>query len=156
AVLVRDVSRWSRAENTDEAGYYEFVCRSHGIQVLYAEESFGPYDSPYALLLKSVKRAMAAEFSLERARLVRFAAARVAREGFWPTGGVPYGMKRVLTDETGKILKDLARGDRKALAGQRVKFAPGDMAHIAVVRRIFESYAAGQNGAPGIAAELNR
>src|SRR5262245_10663640 len=70
AVLVRDVSRWSRAENTDEAGYYEFVCRTNGVQVIYVDESFGPDQSPYALLLKSVKRAMAAEFSLERARMV--------------------------------------------------------------------------------------
>jgi DNA invertase Pin-like site-specific DNA recombinase len=86
AVLVRDVSRWSRAENTDEAGYYEFICRSHGVQVLYADEAFGPEQSPYAPLLKSVKRAMAAEFSLEKARVVRSSAARLVRQGFWPIG----------------------------------------------------------------------
>jgi DNA invertase Pin-like site-specific DNA recombinase len=61
AVLVRDVSRWSRAENTDEAGYYEFLCRTNGVQVLYVDESFGPEPSAYALLMKSVKRAMLAE-----------------------------------------------------------------------------------------------
>lgn len=55
AILVRDVSRWSRAENTDEAGYYEFICRFHGVQVLYADETFGPEQSPYALLQKSCR-----------------------------------------------------------------------------------------------------
>jgi DNA invertase Pin-like site-specific DNA recombinase len=29
-VLVRDVTRWGRFENTDEAGFYEFISRSHG------------------------------------------------------------------------------------------------------------------------------
>jgi DNA invertase Pin-like site-specific DNA recombinase len=71
AVLVRDVSRWSRAENPDEAGYYEFICRTNGVQVIYVDEAFAPDQSPYALRMKSVKRAMAAEFSLEKARTVR-------------------------------------------------------------------------------------
>lgn len=90
AVLVRDVSRWSRAENTDEAGFYEFICRTNGVQVLYVDETFGPEQSPYALLMKSVKRAMAAEFSLEKARNVRSSQARLVRLGFWPTGSVPH------------------------------------------------------------------
>jgi DNA invertase Pin-like site-specific DNA recombinase len=145
AVLVRDVSRWSRAENTDEAGYYEFICRSHGVQVLYADEAFGPEQSPYALLLKSVKRAMAAEFSLEKARVVRSSHARLVRQGFWPSGSVPYAMKRILVDSTGNTLGTLEHGDHKALSNQRVKMAPGDPAQVALVRRIFEEYAAGES-----------
>lgn len=143
AILVRDVSRWSRAENTDEAGYYEFICRSHGVQVLYADETFGPEQSPYALLLKSVKRAMAAEFSLEKARVVRSSHARLVRQGFWPSGSVPYAMKRVLVDSGGNALGTLEHGDHKTLSNQRVKMAPGDPAQVAVVRRIFEEYVAG-------------
>ena len=143
AILVRDVSRWSRAENTDEAGYYEFICRSHGVQVLYADETFGPEQSPYALLLKSVKRAMAAEFSLEKARVVRSSHSRLVRQGFWPSGSVPFAMKRVLVDGAGNILGTLEPGDHKTLSSQRVKMAPGDPAQVAVVRRIFEDYAAG-------------
>ena len=153
AILVRDVSRWSRAENTDEAGYYEFICRSHGVQVLYADETFGPEQSPYALLLKSVKRAMAAEFSLEKARVVRSSHARLARQGFWPSGSVPYAMKRVLVDSAGNTLGTLKHGDHKALSNQRVKMAPGDPSQVAVVRRIFEEYATGASVA-GLATHL--
>lgn len=144
-VLVRDVSRWSRAENTDEAGYYEFICRSHGVQVLYADEAFGPDQSPYALLLKSVKRAMAAEFSLEKARVVRSSAVRLVRQGFWPMGSAPYGMKRILVDSAGTLIRTLEPGDRKALSSQRTKVAPGDPREIQVVRRIFEAYAGGES-----------
>lgn len=155
AVLVRDVSRWSRAENTDEAGYYEFVCRSHGVQVLYVEETFGPAGSPYALLLKSVKRAMAAEFSRERARMVIASSTRLVREGFWPTGSVPYGMCRVLVDGSGQVIRVLAPGDRKALASQRVKLAPGDPAQVFVVERIFKTYVLEQRNLTGVVAALD-
>src|ERR1035437_6071921 len=142
AVLVRDVSRWSRAENTDEAGYYEFLCRTNGVQVLYVDESFGPEQSPYALLMKSVKRAMAAEFSLEKARTVHSSHARLVRQGFWPTGSVPYALKRVLVDE-GIEIRVLEPGDRKVLSNQRVKFALGDPSQVGIVRRIFTAYVGG-------------
>jgi DNA invertase Pin-like site-specific DNA recombinase len=153
AVFVRDVSRWSRAENTDEAGFYEFICRTNGVQVLYVDESFGPDQSPYALLMKTVKRAMAAEFSLEKARNVRASAARVVRQGFWPTGSVPYALKRILVDSVGTEIRTLAPGDRKALSRQRVKLAPGDPFQVGIVRRIFTSYAGGANLA-AVASEL--
>lgn len=153
AVLVRDVSRWSRAENTDEAGFYEFICRTNGVQVLYVDESFGPEQSPYALLMKSVKRAMAAEFSIEKARTVRASHARLVRQGFWPTGSVPYAMRRVLVDDAGIELRTLAPGDRKALSNQRVKLASGDPSLVAIVRRIFSAYAGGAT-VPRIAADL--
>lgn len=113
AVLVRDVSRWSRAENTDEAGFYEFICRSSGVQVVYVDETFGPEASPYALLMKSVKRAMAAEFSLEKGRMVLSSHARLVRQGFWPTGSVPYAMRRVLVDDQGIEIRTLAPGDHR-------------------------------------------
>src|SRR6266404_9674078 len=31
AVLVYDIPRWGRFQNTDEAAYYEFLCKSFGI-----------------------------------------------------------------------------------------------------------------------------
>ncbi len=155
AVLVRDVSRWSRADNTDEAGFYEFVCRSNGVAVIYVDESFAPDASPYSLLMKSVKRAMAAEFSLEKARTVLASHMRLVRQGFWPTGSVPYALKRVLVDADGTELRTLGVGDRKALSNQRVKFAPGDPTHVAVVQRIFRSYARDGDSVNAIAAQLN-
>ncbi len=131
AVLVRDVSRWSRTEDTDEAGYYEFICRSHGVQVLYADETFGPEQSPYALLPKSVKRAMAAESSLEKARVVRSSRSRPVRQDFWPSGSVPSAMKRVLVDSDGHTRGTLEHGDHKVLSSRRVRLTPGHLNRIA-------------------------
>src|SRR2546422_1660197 len=35
AVLVYDVSRWGRFQDTDEAAHYEFLCRNAGIPLFY-------------------------------------------------------------------------------------------------------------------------
>ncbi len=34
-ILVYDVSRWGRFQDTDEAAYYEFICKQAGIKVAY-------------------------------------------------------------------------------------------------------------------------
>ncbi len=155
AVLVRDVSRWSRAENTDEAGFYEFICRSNGVQVIYVDEIFGADTSPYSLLLKSVKRVMAAEYSLERSRQVKGAHARLVKLGFWPTGSVPFGLRRILVEPDGEVVREMLPGDRKALSSQRIKLAPGPEAEVATVRRIFTAYAVEEKSGERIAKELN-
>jgi DNA invertase Pin-like site-specific DNA recombinase len=37
-ILVYDVSRWGRFQDTDESAYYEFICREIGITVQYCAE----------------------------------------------------------------------------------------------------------------------
>ncbi|MCA1527372.1 recombinase family protein [Bradyrhizobium yuanmingense] len=39
-ILVFDVSRWGRFQDTDESAYYEFICKRAGISVHYCEEEF--------------------------------------------------------------------------------------------------------------------
>src|SRR5688572_21196647 len=62
AIVVFDVSRWGRFQDVDESAYYEFLCRRAGVQVLYCAEPFGDLVGPMAVVFKTVKRAMAAEF----------------------------------------------------------------------------------------------
>jgi DNA invertase Pin-like site-specific DNA recombinase len=143
AVLIQDVSRWGRFENTDESAFYEFLCLRHGVAVLYVHESFGPADSPLAPLFKSAKRWMAAEFSREKARTVQRSQARVVRLGFMHGGAPPYGLRRILVRLDGSYVGELNPGDHKALSTMRVKLAPGDPGEIAVLCRMFEMYAAG-------------
>jgi len=38
AVLVYDVSRWGRFQDTDASAYYEYHCRLHGVDVIVGEE----------------------------------------------------------------------------------------------------------------------
>ena len=56
AILVYDVSRWGRFQNTDQAAYYDYLCRMHGIEVIYVAEQFANDGSPFAAILKNLKR----------------------------------------------------------------------------------------------------
>ena len=67
-VLVFDVSRWGRFQDIDESAYYEFICKSAGVKVVYCAEQFENDGSMSAALIKSLKRTMAAEYT--RALLV--------------------------------------------------------------------------------------
>jgi DNA invertase Pin-like site-specific DNA recombinase len=40
AILVYDVSRWGRFQDTDESAHYEFLCKQAGIPVHYCAELF--------------------------------------------------------------------------------------------------------------------
>ncbi len=62
-ILVYDVSRWGRCQEMDESAYYENICRRAGIQLTYCAEQFENDGPPNSTVLKSIKRAMAAEYS---------------------------------------------------------------------------------------------
>ena len=64
-LLVYDVSRWGRFQDSDEAAFYEYLCRRAGLQVVYCAEPFDNDGTPIATIVKSVKRAMAGEYSRE-------------------------------------------------------------------------------------------
>ena len=50
AVLVYDVSRWGRFQDTDESAYYEFLCKRAGVRVHYCAELFSNDGSLIATL----------------------------------------------------------------------------------------------------------
>src|SRR5437588_5963562 len=39
-ILVYDVSRWGRFQDTDESAHYEFICKKAGVKVAYCAEQF--------------------------------------------------------------------------------------------------------------------
>src|ERR1051326_5686810 len=80
-VLVYDVSRWGRFQDTDESGYYEFLCRKANIAVEYCAELFDNDGGPLAAILKNIKRVMAAEYSREQSERCHRAACHVASKG---------------------------------------------------------------------------
>ena len=65
AILVYDVSRWGRFQDADESAYYEYICRRAKVEVHYCAEQFENDGSPVSTIVKSVKRAMAGEYSRE-------------------------------------------------------------------------------------------
>ena len=65
-ILVYDVSRWGRFQDADESAYYEHFCKRADLKVIYCAEQFENDGSPQATIFKSVKRAMAGEYSRKR------------------------------------------------------------------------------------------
>ncbi|MFT4115934.1 recombinase family protein [Bradyrhizobium sp.] len=153
-VLVRDVSRWGRFQDTDESAYYEFICKLAGVKVIYCAEVFENDGSPMSGLWKNVKRLMAAETSRDQSAKVFAGQSRIAGLGFWVGGRPGYALRRELVDAKGNSRGLLEDGEQKVLQTHRVLLRAGPSDEVAIVRWIFESFVGGRREA-AIARELN-
>lgn len=137
AILVYDITRWGRFQDTDEAAHYEFVCRHAGVPVHYCAEKFANDASVSTSIIKTLKRTMAGEFSRELGIKVFEAKKRAAKLGFWMGGRAPYGLRRLMISrgtKTGDILKV---GDRKNARSDRIVLTKGPPEEVLLVRHIF-------------------
>jgi DNA invertase Pin-like site-specific DNA recombinase len=154
-ILVYDVSRWGRFQDADESAYYEFICRNAGIQIIYCAEQFENDGSVSSTVLKSIKRAMAGEYSRELSTKVFVGQCRTVQMGFWRGGQAPFGLRRQLLDEHGRPRMQMEFRQRKILQTDRVILTRGPKSEISIVRRVFDSYVLRQKSITTIAAELN-
>jgi DNA invertase Pin-like site-specific DNA recombinase len=90
-ILVYDVSRWGRFQDADQSAYYEFICREAGVTVQYCAEQFENDGSISATIIKSMKRAMAGEYSRELSAKVFAGQCRLIRLGYRQGGPAGYG-----------------------------------------------------------------
>lgn len=138
AILVYDVSRWGRFQDSDESAYYEYICRRAGIQVIYCAEQFENDGSPVSTIVKGVKRAMAGEYSRELSAKVFAGQCRLIELGYRQGGPAGYGLRRVLVDQYGLIKAPLARGEYKSLQSDRVILVPGPESEVRSVQMIYK------------------
>jgi DNA invertase Pin-like site-specific DNA recombinase len=155
AILVYDVSRWGRFQDADEPAHYEFLCRVAGITVHYCAEQFENDGSMGATLIKSLKRAMAGEYSRELSVKVFNGQCRLIGLGFRQGGAPGFGLRRLLVDEQRSPKAQLARGEHKSLQTDRVVLAPGPPEEVEIVRRIYRQFVVEQRCEREIAATLN-
>lgn len=154
AVLVLDVSRWGRFQNTDEGAFYEFLCWKGGVRVMYVAEPFANDQSPFSLVFKGLKRAMAAEYSRELSAKTTAGHRHLASLGY-RQGAMPgYGLRRLLISADDEPRTVLEEGERKSLASDRVILVPGPADEVRTVRWIFQQYLAGHD-CTAIARQLN-
>ena len=156
AILVYDVSRWGRFQDSDEAAHYEFLCKSAGVPVHYCAETFANDGTMPSLIMKALKRTMAAEYSRELSVKVFEGHKRLALLGF-KQGGIPgFGLRRMLVDANRKPKQLLADGERKSIATDRVILVPGPSEEVQCVRDIYRMLLSERRSVYGIAGELNR
>lgn len=154
-ILVYDISRWGRFQDADESAYYEYICRRAGIQVAYCAEQFENNGSPASTIIKSVKRAMAGEYSRELSTKVFAGQCRLIELGYRQGGVAGYGLRRVLVDQQGLMKGQLARGEHKSLQTDRVILMPGPEEEQAVVHEIYRWFIDDGLMEAEIAARLN-
>jgi len=155
-ILVYDVSRWGRFQDTDESAYYEYLCKRAGIDVHYCAEQFENDGGPAATIIKSVKRVMAAEYSRELSSKVFKGQCKLVELGFRQGGAAGYGLRRLLIDQAGKPKAELQPGEQKSLQTDRVLLVPGPDDERAIVRRIYKRFVHESLSEAEIADELSR
>ncbi|TAY77338.1 recombinase family protein [Rhizobium ruizarguesonis] len=154
AILVYDVSRWGRFQDPDEAAEIELRCKRQGILVHYCAEQFENDGSIGSSIIKTVKRAMAGEYSRELSVKVFNGQANLIRLGYRQGGAPGFGLRRQLIDQNGNPKGELTRGEHKSIATDRVILVSGPEEEVRVVTRIYDLFNKGRNEAE-IAAALN-
>jgi len=154
-VLVYDVSRWGRFQNTDESAYYEYTCKKAQIRIHYCLEQFENDGSAYSTLIKSLKRTMAAEYSRELSAKTFIAHCRLALMGYRQGGCAGYGLRRLVIDSDGRKKTVLSPGDKKAVQSDRVILIPGPKQEVGIVKKIFHWYTTEQMSEVRIVKALN-
>lgn len=155
AILVYDVSRWGRFQDADQSAYYEYLCRRAGIAVHYCAEQFENDGSISATIIKSMKRAMAGEYSRELSAKVFTGQCRLISLGFRQGGPAGFGLRRQLVDEHRQPKAELARGEQKSIQTDRVILKPGPASEIEVVQKIYRMFVVNRRSEREIAVLLN-
>jgi site-specific DNA recombinase len=148
-VLIYDVSRFSRLE-PDEAAWHEHSLRRAGVKVTYTHEPGVNDDGIAGHLVKSLRRAMAHDFSVKLSQVVRRGMRAHAERGGWTGGRPPFGYRRALVkaDGTTELLtRRKAKGEKSTLVVEPVEAG--------TVLDIFTSYAVRGLGIGAIANMLN-
>jgi len=156
-VLVFDVTRWGRFQDTDESAYYEVLMKREGKRVIYIDKGFINDEHPLvSSLIKSIDRYMAADYSKKLSEKVFLGSKKIASLGFSVGGTAPYGLRRLLLDANKKPVRILKDGERKSIDNERVTFTLGDEKEVTVIRRIFELFANEKQDKRTIANMLNK
>ena len=86
----------------------------------YCAEQFENDGGPASTIIKSVKRAMAGEYSRELSAKVFKGQCRLIELGYRQGGPPGFGLRRMLIDQAGERKGDAGRGEQKSLQTDRV------------------------------------
>jgi len=139
-IVVYDISRWGRFQDSDESAYYEHTCKRAGLRVEYCAEQFENDGSPVSTIIKGVKRAMAGEYSRELSAKVFKGQCRLIQLGYRQGGPAGFGLRRMLIDQGGTSKGVLKRGEHKSLQTDRVVLVPGPDHETQLVGEVFRRF----------------
>jgi len=143
-ILVWKFSRFAR--NREDSAIHKSLLRRHGVEVLSVSEPVDR-DSAMGVLVEGIIEIQDQFYSARLAEEVRRGQREATLEGFSTGGRAPYGYRRV------EVPDPRGRTDRTGRPIRRMTLAI-EHTEAAIVRRLFELYAAG-SGYTRIAKRLN-
>ncbi|MGH7975649.1 MAG: recombinase family protein [Limisphaerales bacterium] len=155
SILVYDVSRWGRFQDSDESAYYEYICRRAGVSVHYCAEQFENDGSPMSSVMKTMKRTMAGEYSRELSSKVFQGACRLIQLGYKQGGTAGFGLRRMLIDQSGERKGMLKIGEQKSIQTDRVVLVRGPDEEVKIARWIYYAFISEGKSELEIAVALN-
>ena len=165
AILVWNIARFGRYD-TDEGGYYRFLLRQNGIEIIYISEGLQGNETDD--LIVPIKQWLAQEYSRVLSRdVARGKISRIRKGGsngqkapygydrlIMNSNGKPYMIVRTLADGRkqvydvkGKLMRTLPKGENIPKADKDwVTFTLGDPGRVGTVRNIFDWFINGYQG----------
>jgi DNA invertase Pin-like site-specific DNA recombinase len=156
AILVYDVSRWGRFQDTDEPAHYEFLCKRAGISVHYCAEPFVNDGKLSGSIWKALRRSMAGEYSRELSAKCFAGQKRLVELGFRMGSRPGYGLRRMVIGSDQERKRILAPGEYKSLSTDRIILVPGPKSEVECVRQIYDMVLHQGKNPRQIADVLNR
>lgn len=154
-VLCLDVSRWGRFQDIDLSATYSAECKQHGKQVVYTTLGKPKENDQLYQVHVHFERYRAAQYSKELSDKVHRGCLRIAQQGYWAGGKPPYGLQRLLLDESRRPLQTLSKGQRKSIQNQRVILTTGSVEQTVTIKRIFEAFVDQRKSTKEISDALN-
>ncbi|MCA9234228.1 MAG: recombinase family protein [Planctomycetales bacterium] len=154
-ILCLDVSRWGRFQDIDLSAQFSAECKRAGKQVIYTSIGKPREDDPLYPVYVQFERFRAAQYSKELSDKVWRGCVKISEQGYWAGGSPPYGLQRLLLDETRRPLHPLDPGQRKSIQNQRVTLAPAGSDESRIVARIFHDFVVRAQNESQIAQALN-
>lgn len=154
-IIVYDVSRWGRFQDSDESAHYEYLCKQSGVKIEYCAEQFDNDGSLTATILKNIKRAMAGEFSRELSVKVFAGQSSSVSKGFFVGSKPGFGLRRCLVDVYGNRKTVMAFGQRKSLSTDRTILVPGPVSEVQTVLEVYGLFVEEKLSLREIARHLN-
>ena len=151
--------RFGRIDN-DEAGYYRYKLRTHGVEVRYVSENFNGDTTDD--LLRPVKQWQARQESRDLSKVTIRGLLSKSDTGFWMGGTPPYGYdlryengdskflfilrympdgSKQLLDKKGTLVRTLARGESLSISKRdHARLVPSDHERVKIIKRLFQMY----------------
>lgn len=126
------------------------------MSIHYCAESLKNSTSSPAVIMKTLKRVMAAEYSRDLSQRLSRTKKILTESGFRAGGFAGYGLRRMLVSLDGTQKRILNHGEVKSLPSGRVILVPGPREEVARVRDIYRLKISEKKSAKDIARDFNR